>query len=694
MSKAIITEALRVSQEFGLKVFPCGANKKPLCLWKDDATSDPAEIERLFGRGGAALVGVPCGEANDLFVIDLDTYKASEGDAVLDFEDEVRAAGTRLHRTKSGGLHAIFLNPAGRQWHRQPMAHCEMIGDGYYFIWPTEGSGYVVEDDIALDLLDEPSDDLLRQRERLTGATTGALMTAAEADACMRSNGSTASRHEALLRLTHDFVQAVPAENLNMGWLTVAFTALFEDDYAGLVDADRMDELLEARQDQHGEWHGELVRALAYPMRTRQAERGTERMVELLKASGETPLIEETKAVSGDEFERVVLEELYDTELPDIDFIVEDMLPSRNLIGVAGPSGAGKTRFISALVAALSAGRTDLIGLPRANRPVKTMYCANEERGEDIKRRLKAAGKLNGIPGDLDLLVRGKDRGTLKLADVDGVRKDTVKTLCKIINKEQVELIIFDPFVTLGADDENAAAGVGHVIEAMHSINSMSCAAVMFIHHTPKGLADEELRGSSAAFRGSGAIYSSLDVAFTLFPFLPPEAYSGRGAKDVRMQIRLAQANKQLSKFIVLDPAKEREGDPVSPVHYRLSGQEVRRGGKKIGAIEVVPEREALDDMRAVTEGSRAIAAAGASVVAREILTLYPGKGDTVIALKDVVYHLNKAKIDAWKEDRGQARADRGPGKKLLEMFSEPVPVDGLTVRMSLAGKAVTWHCH
>jgi len=59
--------------EAGFAVFPCGADKAPvIATGFKAATCNRADVERLFRRSGAALIGVATGTASGAAVLDLD----------------------------------------------------------------------------------------------------------------------------------------------------------------------------------------------------------------------------------------------------------------------------------------------------------------------------------------------------------------------------------------------------------------------------------------------------------------------------------------------------------------------------------------------------------------------------------------------------------------------------------------------
>ena len=97
----------------GIKIFPAGADKRPLLKgWQDTATSD-ADTIRTWWDHVAALPAVPCGK-NGLLVIDCDRHGGPDG--VEAFRQLVAANGglprdIPVVTTPSGGAHLYFKQP-------------------------------------------------------------------------------------------------------------------------------------------------------------------------------------------------------------------------------------------------------------------------------------------------------------------------------------------------------------------------------------------------------------------------------------------------------------------------------------------------------------------------------------------------------------------------------------------------------
>ena len=99
-----------------LRVFPAGADKRPLLKgWQDAATSD-ADTIRAWWDHAAALPAIPCGQ-NGLLVIDCDRHNGgADGVAAFKFlvaKHDALPLNVPLVKTPNGGLHVYFKQPNG-----------------------------------------------------------------------------------------------------------------------------------------------------------------------------------------------------------------------------------------------------------------------------------------------------------------------------------------------------------------------------------------------------------------------------------------------------------------------------------------------------------------------------------------------------------------------------------------------------
>jgi hypothetical protein len=222
------------------------------------------------------------------------------------------------------------------------------------------------------------------------------------------------------------------------------------------------------------------------------------------------------------------------------------------------------------------------MGLP-ASRAASVLWCANEERVEDIKRRLKAASQHMGIRSGADIVVRGKTSGMLRLIALNEIGTPEIdrESVAKIVGwcrAHGAQVVILDPYVTLSdAMDENSATSAAMLTKAFLLISSLTGAAVIHAHHTPKDRNKDNdwYRADSGAWRGSGAIYSALDCGFTLANWMP-------AGGEPRKRWKQKFLEDELGRFIVLDTGKIREGRPLVPVVYELVGEELPRGLRSV----------------------------------------------------------------------------------------------------------------
>ena len=128
----------------GLPVFPCknmpGTDDDKAPLTKTgfhDATTNPNQIGNWWWQWPSALIGVPSG--GRFSVIDIDLQHAEAQAWLIGKADELPA--TRVHRTRSGGLHLLFRPRSVVKCSTSKIApHVDTRGQGGYIIWwPAEG---------------------------------------------------------------------------------------------------------------------------------------------------------------------------------------------------------------------------------------------------------------------------------------------------------------------------------------------------------------------------------------------------------------------------------------------------------------------------------------------------------------------------------------------------------------------------
>jgi hypothetical protein len=147
----LLEQALEIAAT-GVPVFPCGANKAPVCVGGfNRATCNPASVQALFAHKAAVLIGMPTGPASGVVVIDIDVRH--NGDEWLE-ANRFRLPATRTHGTMSGGFHLVFndsghgiRNSAGVSKNGKGIAPgVDVRGAGGYVCIPPS-PGYSIIDD-------------------------------------------------------------------------------------------------------------------------------------------------------------------------------------------------------------------------------------------------------------------------------------------------------------------------------------------------------------------------------------------------------------------------------------------------------------------------------------------------------------------------------------------------------------------
>ena len=130
--------ALAAALDLGLPAFPCGANKAPAIPGPGGykhATADPARLRALWRHYPGPLIGVPTGEASGLDVLDIDAPRHLEAAEWWSAHRD-HLPLTKIHKTRSGGLHALFRHATYlRCWTRRPVVGIDGRANGGYVVW-------------------------------------------------------------------------------------------------------------------------------------------------------------------------------------------------------------------------------------------------------------------------------------------------------------------------------------------------------------------------------------------------------------------------------------------------------------------------------------------------------------------------------------------------------------------------------
>jgi hypothetical protein len=141
-AEASIPAALRAALQIPYPAFFCNSQKEPTCATGYKAACQGEALKQLYRRSPGVLIGVPTGPLSGVSILDVDTPKG--GDTWWDANKD-SLPQTRLHETRSGGLHAVFKHREGLRNSTSKIARgIDVRGEGGYIIhWPSHGFSVV-----------------------------------------------------------------------------------------------------------------------------------------------------------------------------------------------------------------------------------------------------------------------------------------------------------------------------------------------------------------------------------------------------------------------------------------------------------------------------------------------------------------------------------------------------------------------
>lgn len=133
----------------GIPTFPCNAEKRPCCKGGFyAATTDTAEMHKLWARSPGPLIGMPTGPASGLDLLDIDP-RHDGLDWLAEFAGNLPY--TRTIQTRSGGIHFFYNHLPGMRNSESKIAPgVDVRGDGgYAVLWLPSGGALIRNDPLA-----------------------------------------------------------------------------------------------------------------------------------------------------------------------------------------------------------------------------------------------------------------------------------------------------------------------------------------------------------------------------------------------------------------------------------------------------------------------------------------------------------------------------------------------------------------
>ncbi len=193
------------------------------------------------------------------------------------------------------------------------------------------------------------------------------------------------------------------------------------------------------------------------------------------------------------------LDELFALELPELDYVVEEVLPSGSACLLSGREKSGKG--LLALDFCISIAMAEPF-LYRAVTEGPTIYCAAEENIRDVRARVaRRLGDRRDAPFYI-LPLDGSTGDRLQLEDPLGMQR-----LRDMVEEIQPRVLVLDTLRELHSSREDLSDEMGPLLRPVRQLAHQTGTTIVVNHHQNKG----------GLFRGSTAIRAAFDLewAFT-----------------------------------------------------------------------------------------------------------------------------------------------------------------------------------
>lgn len=479
-----------IAASLGLPCFPCGSDKAPTVAGGfKSASSDPHAIASMFSHPNATMIGMPTGAASGLIAIDIDIKGGAQGGAWLKSRSHLLPS-TRTHKTRSGGLHLIFLLPLDaeiRNSASRVAPGVDVRGSGGYVILPPS-PGYAVADPtppaempgwlIAACMKPDPPVIEHQPLPRTEPISDRYVSSAVDGETRAVAEAAEGGRNHQLNISAMKLGQLVGAGLLDRGTAEAELTRAAQA--AGLDPTETRKTIASG-----------MTFGMANPRKVPEREASTSSGPILKIGKGvRGPLDDEAEAEAAQpDPAKPLLPLIYFNDFePNLDVadFVEDLLTEGSMSVVYGESNAGKTFVVTDICCHVATGT---VWRERAIEAGGVIYCALEGK-HGIGNRIAAFKKAHGLEGvEVPFAVVPV---AINLLDPDADRSKLVQTIQVAAEAMgcPVKMVVIDTLSrALAGGNENDSEDMGALVASADYIRQAVNAHILFIHHSGKDVA-------------------------------------------------------------------------------------------------------------------------------------------------------------------------------------------------------------
>jgi RecA-family ATPase len=236
--------------------------------------------------------------------------------------------------------------------------------------------------------------------------------------------------------------------------------------------------------------------------------------------------IQAPKDAANEDFDhnRCRVDRFLDFEPPEQKYLIPDLIPYPVIGGILGAGGSRKSTLLLELACSVATGFPWAGGMGGLPEPGGVIFVSCEDDDAIVHRRLRATinGMADGIQQSLlritellrtNLYVLTRPGKNTLLVEKKSNQAEPTKVVSQIINMalevENLRLVIIEPISRLFGGNENDAADMSRMIEALESIREATGVTVLVAHHISKAALREE-GANQASARGSSALVDGM----------------------------------------------------------------------------------------------------------------------------------------------------------------------------------------